>query len=119
MFEYKLNDSIHIFLSILAFMIRPRRVEKQKMNQKRHNTRIWTCKHEFIGEVIEVGSKVKKVKVGDKVGVGGVVGACHSCEICNNDLEIYSPQMIITYSSFYHDETITYDSYPDTMVHGS
>ncbi|KAG7968141.1 hypothetical protein I3843_08G137200 [Carya illinoinensis] len=46
-------------------------------------------RHEIVGEVIEVGNEVKKVEVGDKVGVGCVVGACHSCENCNNDLEIY------------------------------
>ncbi|PPD84509.1 hypothetical protein GOBAR_DD18555 [Gossypium barbadense] len=36
--------------------------------------------HEIVGEVTEVGSKVEKVKVGDKVGVGCMVGACHSCD---------------------------------------
>ncbi|XP_062143854.1 8-hydroxygeraniol dehydrogenase-like isoform X2 [Alnus glutinosa] len=72
--------------------------------------------HEFVGEVTEVGSKVKKVKVGDKVGVGAVVGACHSCENCKNDLEVYCPEMILTYSSFYSDRTITYGGYSDTMV---
>ncbi|XP_059463381.1 probable mannitol dehydrogenase [Corylus avellana] len=72
--------------------------------------------HEMVGEVIEVGSKVKKVKVGDSVGVGCVVGACHSCENCTNDLEIYCPDMILTYSTVYHDGTITYGGYSDTMV---
>jgi len=72
--------------------------------------------HEFVGEVTEVGSKVKKVKIGDKVGVGCMVGACHSCENCNNDLENYCTQMILTYSTFYHDGTLTYGGYSDTMV---
>jgi len=58
--------------------------------------------------VTEVGSKVKKVKVGDKVGVGCMVGACHSCENCNKDLE--------NYGFVYHDGTITYGGYSDTMV---
>ncbi|KAH0996011.1 hypothetical protein GBA52_019875 [Prunus armeniaca] len=49
--------------------------------------------HELVGEVTEVGSKVKKTKVGDRVGVGGVIGACHDCDNCNNDLEIYCPKM--------------------------
>ena len=64
----------------------------------------------------EVGSKVKKVNVGDKVGVGGIIGACHTCESCNNDLENYCPQLILTYDSVYHDGTITYGGYSDTMV---
>jgi len=70
----------------------------------------------LVGEVTEVGSKVKKVKVGDKVGVGCVVGACHSCENCMNDLEVYCPKMILTYNSFYSDGTLTYGGYSDTMV---
>ncbi|KAB1211050.1 putative mannitol dehydrogenase [Morella rubra] len=72
--------------------------------------------HEIVGEVTEVGSKVEKVKVGDKVGVGCVVGACHSCENCNNDLEVYCPQMILTYGNIYHDGTLTYGGYSDAMV---
>ncbi|KAF5463164.1 hypothetical protein F2P56_019100 [Juglans regia] len=72
--------------------------------------------HEIVGEVTEVGNEVKKVKVGDKVGVGCVVGACHSCENCNNDLEIYCPQTILTYDHIYRDGTITYGGYSDTMV---
>ncbi|KAB1200355.1 putative mannitol dehydrogenase [Morella rubra] len=72
--------------------------------------------HEIVGEVTEVGRKVKKVKVGDKVGVGCMVGSCDSCQGCNNDLENYCPQMIFTYSSIYHDGTVTYGGYSDTMV---
>ncbi|KAJ7953494.1 putative Alcohol dehydrogenase [Quillaja saponaria] len=72
--------------------------------------------HEIVGEVKEVGSKVEKVKVGDKVGVGVMVGACHSCDSCKNDLENYCPKMILTYSSTYYDGTITYGGYSDTMV---
>ncbi|ONI02582.1 hypothetical protein PRUPE_6G208300 [Prunus persica] len=109
-------------------------------------------RHELVGEVTEVGNKVKKTKVGDRVGVGGgfqqlskgafmdslakfpafqgvvrpllsqrgsatgVVGACHDCDNCNNDLEIYCPKMVLTYSSIYHDGTVTYGGYSDTMV---
>ncbi|KAL4644432.1 hypothetical protein ACB092_02G164600 [Castanea dentata] len=72
--------------------------------------------HELVGEVTEVGSKVNKVKVGDKVGVGCMVGACHSCESCENDLENYCPKMILTYNSIYHDGTFNYGGYSDTMV---
>lgn len=72
--------------------------------------------HEIVGEVTEVGSKVKKVNVGDKVGVGCLVGACHSCESCASDLENYCPKMILTYASIYHDGTITYGGYSDHMV---
>ncbi|KAM2102204.1 hypothetical protein FF1_000500 [Malus domestica] len=64
--------------------------------------------HEIVGEVTEVGSKVSKVKEGDKVGVGCMVGACHACESCNSNLENYCPKMILTYGSIYADRTVTY-----------
>ncbi|KAF8369314.1 hypothetical protein HHK36_009631 [Tetracentron sinense] len=72
--------------------------------------------HEIVGVVTEVGPKVKTFKVGDKVGVGCMVGACHSCDSCANDLENYCPKMILTYSVPYHDGTITYGGYSDLMV---
>ncbi|KAK4585059.1 hypothetical protein RGQ29_022647 [Quercus rubra] len=72
--------------------------------------------HEIVGVVTEVGSKVQKFKVGDKVGVGCMVGACHSCDNCDNHLENYCPKMILTYSAKYYDGTITYGGYSDTMV---
>ncbi|KAL8144188.1 hypothetical protein V2J09_017220 [Rumex salicifolius] len=72
--------------------------------------------HEIVGEVTEVGSKVTKFKVGDKVGVGCMVGSCHSCDNCANHLENYCPNMILTYGSHYHDGTLTYGGYSDTMV---
>ncbi|XP_042490916.1 probable mannitol dehydrogenase [Macadamia integrifolia] len=72
--------------------------------------------HEIVGMVTEVGSKVTKYKVGDKVGVGCMVGACHSCDDCNNHLENYCPKMILTYNSTYFDGTKTYGGYSDFMV---
>ncbi|XP_075646231.1 putative mannitol dehydrogenase [Castanea sativa] len=72
--------------------------------------------HEFVGVVTEVGSKVQKFKVGDKVGVGCMVGACHSCDNCDNNLENYCPKMILTYGAKYYDGTITYGGYSNTMV---
>ena len=72
--------------------------------------------HEIVGVVTEVGSKVQNFKVGDKVGVGCMVGACHSCDNCDNHLENYCPKMILTYSAKYYDGTITYGGYSDTMV---
>lgn len=69
-----------------------------------------------MGIVTEVGSKVQKVKVGDKVGVGCLVGSCRSCESCNNNLENYCPKQVLTYSAPYFDGTITYGGYSDSMV---
>ncbi|KAK6134966.1 hypothetical protein DH2020_031303 [Rehmannia glutinosa] len=72
--------------------------------------------HEIAGVVTEVGSKVTKVKVGDKVGVGCMAGSCRSCECCANDLENYCSKMILTYRSKYFDGTPTYGGYSDIMV---
>ncbi|KAA8546675.1 hypothetical protein F0562_003094 [Nyssa sinensis] len=72
--------------------------------------------HEIVGIVTEVGSKVEKFKVGDKVGVGCMVGSCRSCNDCANNLENYCPKMILTYNSIYYDGTVTYGGYSDIML---
>lgn len=38
--------------------------------------------HEVVGTVIAAGSEVKRVKVGDRVGLGWVSGSCMSCPQC-------------------------------------
>ncbi|KAK9949330.1 hypothetical protein M0R45_004859 [Rubus argutus] len=72
--------------------------------------------HEIVGVVTEVGSKVQNIKVGDKVGVGCMVGSCRSCDSCADHLENYCPKMILTYSAKYYDGTTTYGGYSDIMV---
>ncbi|KAH7861553.1 hypothetical protein Vadar_027646 [Vaccinium darrowii] len=72
--------------------------------------------HELTGVVTEVGSKVQKYKVGDRVGVGCLVGACHTCESCENSLENYCPKQIQTYNFLNTDGTMTYGGYSDHMV---
>ncbi|MEC4819192.1 MAG: zinc-dependent alcohol dehydrogenase [Scytonema sp. PMC 1069.18] len=41
--------------------------------------------HEFMGEVVDLGSKVKNVKVGDRVVVPFTI-SCGNCFFCNRDL---------------------------------
>jgi cinnamyl-alcohol dehydrogenase len=73
--------------------------------------------HEIVGVVTEVGSKVEKFKVGDKVGVGCLVASCGSCQSCADDLENYCPKRILTYGFIpYYDGTRTYGGYSDHMV---
>ncbi|KAJ0039713.1 hypothetical protein Pint_27738 [Pistacia integerrima] len=72
--------------------------------------------HEVVGVVTEVGSKVEKFKVGDKVGVGCMVGSCRSCDNCANNIENYCRNYILTYGAKYYDGTITYGGYSDVMV---
>ncbi|ARV16590.1 NADPH-dependent aldehyde reductase Ahr [Polaribacter sp. SA4-12] len=38
--------------------------------------------HEIVGEVVGIGSAVKNLKVGDKVGLGWFSASCMSCEEC-------------------------------------
>nr|WKU61911.1 demethyldihydrocorynantheine, demethylcorynantheidine synthase [Cephalanthus occidentalis] len=52
--------------------------------------------HEIVGVVSEVGSKVQKFQVGDKVAVGGMIGCCQTCYCCTNDLEHYCPKVVLT-----------------------
>ncbi|MEN6434530.1 MAG: L-threonine 3-dehydrogenase [Anaerolineaceae bacterium] len=40
--------------------------------------------HEFAGQVVEVGSKVQKISVGDVVSAESHV-ACHSCDMCEQE----------------------------------
>ncbi|KAK4490252.1 hypothetical protein RD792_000913 [Penstemon davidsonii] len=72
--------------------------------------------HEIVGVVTQVGSKVKKFKVGDKVGVGCMVGSCGECDQCVDDLENYCTKAIFTYNSVDTDGTITYGGYSNIMV---
>ncbi|KAM7519785.1 hypothetical protein LguiB_018747 [Lonicera macranthoides] len=72
--------------------------------------------HEIVGVVTEVGSKVQNFKVGEKVGVGCMVGSCRSCDNCTQDLENYCPKKKLTYDDYYYDGTLTFGGYSDTMV---
>ncbi|PIN05325.1 Alcohol dehydrogenase, class V [Handroanthus impetiginosus] len=72
--------------------------------------------HEIVGVVTEVGSKVNKVKVGDKVGVGCLVDSCRKCDQCANNLENYCGQPVFTYGSNLPDGTVTHGGYSDLMV---
>ncbi|XP_020573302.1 LOW QUALITY PROTEIN: probable mannitol dehydrogenase [Phalaenopsis equestris] len=72
--------------------------------------------HEIVGLVTEVGNNVGKFKIGDKVGVGCLVGSCHSCENCIQNQENYCSKLILTYNSIDTDGTITYGGYSDKIV---
>jgi uncharacterized zinc-type alcohol dehydrogenase-like protein len=50
--------------------------------------------HEHAGIVTEVGAKVTKVKIGDKVGVGCFVDCCMECTMCKKGEEQYCEKMM-------------------------
>ncbi len=56
--------------------------------------------HEIVGKVLAKGSKVKKFKVGQPVGVGCFVNSCGKCNSCKaNEQQFCSKQTVFTYNS--------------------
>lgn len=74
--------------------------------------------HEIAGVVTAVGSKVKKFKVGDRVGVGCMVDSCRTCAHCKEQLENYCLLgSTLTYSSPERDGSgITQGGYSNVIV---
>lgn len=59
--------------------------------------------HEVVGKAIKVGSHVKDIKTGDRVGVGAQVWSCLECELCKSSNENYCPKLVDTYNAQYPD----------------
>ncbi|KAK3945645.1 NADP-dependent alcohol dehydrogenase 6 [Diplogelasinospora grovesii] len=64
--------------------------------------------HEVVGKAVKVGSQVKEIKKGDRVGVGAQVWACLKCEVCKSKNENYCPHMVDTYNSNYEDGSVAH-----------
>jgi alcohol dehydrogenase (NADP+) len=84
-----------------------------------HNT-IYPCVpgHEIVGTATRVGAEVKKFKVGDRVGVGCMVGSCGKCASCKAGQEQYCVLFpTFTYNS---NDTVlggtTYGGYSSSIV---
>ena len=45
--------------------------------------------HEIVGKVVDIGTQVKKFKIGDLAAVGCLVDSCRTCENCKEGLEQY------------------------------
>ncbi len=73
--------------------------------------------HEIVGTVSEVGSDVTRHQVGDRVGVGCMVGSCRECENCLAGLENYCLEgNVQTYTGVDADGTITQGGYSTHVV---
>ena len=70
----------------------------------------------MVGEVVELGSEVKKFKVGDKVGVGCIVWSCGECSSCQHKLEQYCSKKVPTVNGTYQDGTPTHGGFSSAMV---
>ncbi|MHB8232211.1 MAG: zinc-dependent alcohol dehydrogenase family protein [bacterium] len=52
--------------------------------------------HQIVGKVIETGSEVKKLKKGDRVGIGWINSACGNCVYCKSGFENLCPDFAAT-----------------------
>ncbi len=73
--------------------------------------------HEIVGNIVKVGSNVKKFKVGDLAAVGCLVGSCQHCSNCDHHLEQYCLEgPVFTYNSMDKTGSPTYGGYSNSMV---
>lgn len=74
--------------------------------------------HEFVGEVVEVGSAVRDRTVGQLVAVGNIVDSCGTCAACRAGDEPYCAEYpTTTYGGQdRHDGTTTQGAYADEYV---
>lgn len=76
--------------------------------------------HEIAGEVIAVGKKVSKFKVGDYAGVGCMINSCGECDACKRSQKQFceNGKTVLTYNSkdCFHDNEITYGGYSNNIV---
>jgi alcohol dehydrogenase (NADP+) len=73
--------------------------------------------HEIVGRVSQVGSAVKKFKVGDLAGVGCMVDSCRQCAPCKAGLEQYCDVgPILTYNARDKRGNPTYGGYANNIV---
>ncbi|KAL7285510.1 hypothetical protein ACG7TL_000612 [Trametes sanguinea] len=63
--------------------------------------------HEIVGKVTRVGERVKGVRPGDRVGVGGGLDSCRECRACKAGYENYCPRMVITPNAAHYDGVST------------
>ncbi|CAF4611154.1 unnamed protein product [Rotaria sp. Silwood1] len=73
--------------------------------------------HEITGVVEQVGSNVRKFRIGDHVGVGCMVDSCLQCNSCKKNFEQHCPDTAFTYSSTELDKvTPTYGGYSNFIT---
>ena len=52
--------------------------------------------HQIVGKVVETGSEVNRLRIGDRVGIGWINSACGKCEYCKNGLENLCADFVAT-----------------------
>lgn len=71
--------------------------------------------HEIVGRAVNVGKNVKKVKKGDRVGVGAQALSClkPDCFACADGKEQHCPHNVNTFGGVYEDKSKSYGGYAD------
>lgn len=71
--------------------------------------------HEIVGHIVQLGSSVTHLKLGDRVGVGAQAFSClqPDCEECSAGIEQHCPKMVGTYNSKYPDGSRSMGGYAD------
>ncbi|KAI8800456.1 chaperonin 10-like protein [Cladochytrium replicatum] len=72
--------------------------------------------HEIVGVATQVGAQVKKIRVGDRVGVGPIKQTCDGakkCDSCSKGLENLCVRSVPTYAGFYKDGAASYGGYAE------
>jgi uncharacterized zinc-type alcohol dehydrogenase-like protein len=73
--------------------------------------------HEIVGRVVKAGREVKKFKEGDLAGVGCLVDTCRTCPSCEENLEQFCDDKVLTYNSpDKHTGGVTYGGYAGSIV---
>jgi uncharacterized zinc-type alcohol dehydrogenase-like protein len=74
--------------------------------------------HEIVGRVTSVGSEVTQFRPGDLVGVGCLVDSDGTCPSCQEGLEQFCPNAVLTYGSpdKHGAAPVTYGGYSDSIV---
>ena len=65
---------------------------------------------------MELGPEVKKLNIGDLVGVGCIIGSCGECSSCVSNTEQYCQSRVSTYNGIYKDGTPTQGGFSSAMV---
>lgn len=73
--------------------------------------------HEIVGTIAQVGMAVKRLRVGERVGVGCFVDSCRTCKACRQGIEQYCEAgVIMTYGSRDKTGQITQGGYSTQIV---
>ena len=59
--------------------------------------------HEFIGKVTMIGSAVKDITIGQRVGVSPIVRSCNKCDLCTSHFGQLCAGKVNTYNAKYMD----------------